>query len=117
MPTIARVKAGDNLAVSIQLTFGGATKDITGATSITATIRDAEHPQTSLLTSATVTNTTPATSLVTLTLTPAQEASIRTLPDYTTALNHICDVRVVEASGAITRADVFTMPFTRPITP
>lgn len=115
MPVIGMVKAGNDLAITIQLTFGGATKDITSAT-CTATIRDGEHPSTVLISAHAVTVTTAATSVVTLTLTDTEEAAIRTNPDYVTAINHLCDVKVVESGGAVTNSDVIYLPFVRPVT-
>ena len=116
-PVISVIRKGNDIAITIQLTFGGATKNITGST-VTATIRDGEHPRTVLIADHAVVVTTPSTSLVTLTLTNSEMAAhgIRTNPDYETAINHFFDCKVVESGGATTNADRVTIPIVRPST-
>lgn len=115
MPVISTVKRGNDLVLTIQLTFDGSTKDITGAT-VTATLRDGEHPKTVLDSAHVVVITTPTTSLVTLTYTDTELAAIPTPPDFRTAMNHILDVKVVETGDAVTNSDTITIPFVRQIT-
>lgn len=115
MPVISMIKNGDDITITIQLTFDGSTRDITGAT-CTATIRDGEHPQTTLVSDKSVTVTTPATSVVTLTLTAANTAAMRTRPDYQTAINHLCDIKVVESGGATSHSDTVKIPIRRALT-
>lgn len=115
MPAVSMIKNGNDVAFTIQLTFDGSTRNISGAT-CTATIRDGEHPQTKLITDHAVTITTAATSVVTLTLTDTEAAALRTRPDYKTAINHICDIKVVESGGAVSNADTFMIPTRRALT-
>lgn len=112
MPVTSAVRNDNDFIITVQLTFGGATKDITSAT-VTATMRDGEHPLTVLDADHAVTITTPSTSLVTLTYSDTELADIPTRSDFKTAINHNVFFKIVESGGGVTHSDSVTVPFIR----
>jgi len=115
MATLPLIVAGDDYSVVATLTQDGATWDITGST-VTATIRDGEHPGTALIANHAVTLTTAATGIVTLTLTDTETDNIRTLYDPRKALIHFCDFLVVDSSSNEAHSETFDVPARRKVT-
>lgn len=110
------VVAGDDYAYVLTLTKGGATYDVTGAT-VTCSIRE-RGSSSDIVADHAITLTTPASGIVTLTLTDGETATLSQSPDgdHLTAVEHVADVKVVESGGTVVRCGPFTFNVRRPIT-
>lgn len=115
MPTLPTIIAGADYEATATITKDGATYNLTGHT-VTCSIVPRDHPQSVLIASHAVTLTTPASGIVTLSLSDTETDALRTDPDPNTAVGHVADFKVAESGGAVVYSEKFTVPVQRAIT-
>mgnify|MGYP001560780043 CR=1 FL=1 len=98
------VVQGDDYAVICTITTNGAVFNLTDYT-VTCSIYDERDQANKLVTDHAVTLTTPASGIVTLTLTAAESGGLHISNYKTKGVWHVLDFKCVSAAGAIVRSD------------
>ena len=110
------VVAGDDYAVQGTITSNGTTLNLTGYT-VTCSIYDERDTANALQSGHSVTLTTPASGIVTLTLTAAQSATLHSSPlAFDEGVFHIADFKCVAGGGAIVHSDPWRLVVRKAIT-
>jgi hypothetical protein len=109
------VVAGNDFDIVGTITSNGATLNVTGYT-ITASIVDERDHANRLQTGHAVTITTPASWIVTITLTAAESATLHTDPLMDRSVFHLADFKAVAGGGAVVNTDPWRFPVRRAVT-
>jgi len=112
------ITCGVDYAIEVTLTKDGATFDVSAATSVVFSIMQMGKTTKLIEDRAMTMSPTPASGVVTITLTDVDTALFvpPTEGAHLATIEHICDVKVVESTGAVVNCGPFTFDVRRPVT-